>query len=325
MSVLLARGVRWMTPGRSAAAVLNGVDVDLEPGVAALVGPNGAGKTTLLRILAGLLPPYEGHVEVGGTALQDSPSRVRQLVGYVPQFPGLYRGLTVLQHFERQRVWLPRAARGESRPKLGDVLDEWGLGAVRHRRADRLSDPLRRRVALALLWARGVQVALMDEPTAGLDPEGRWQFWNQVVGSGNRERGTPAAVLITTHLLDEVESFASRVVFLKAGRVRFQGTVERLAQAAVGRTVTMSGGRGTHRQELWEVGMDEEGRTLALIGGRTPTLEQGWVSRPPTVQDGYLAVDLLGGEESPNDSGAPRGHVERRSHKERGRRQDGIR
>jgi ABC-2 type transport system ATP-binding protein len=288
MSVLMARGIVQLTPGPAPDPILNGVNLDLETGVTALLGPNGSGKTTLLRTLAGLLPPEEGHVEVDDVALQDHPERIRRLVGYLPQFPGVYQRLTVAQHFERQHLWLER--QGLRPSTLRDVLERFGLSAVRHDPAGRLSLRDRRGLAMALLWARRCRVLLLDEPTAGLDPEDRLRFWNLVMDFLRDPEG-PGAVLVTTHLMAEAEAYAQHALVLVEGLAAFQGTVDRLTARAEGRAVSVE---GPPPAGMLEVGVDVlSGDHLGLLGGRippptdeTPTLHR----RRPRLLDGYLAV-----------------------------------
>jgi ABC-2 type transport system ATP-binding protein len=280
---LLARGIVQYGRGREAPEILRGVNLDVAEGLTALVGPNGSGKTTLLRTLAGLLPPWEGHVEVGGVALQDDAAAVRRRVGYLPQFPGVFRRLTVREHFERQRLWVDGA--GERSPAA--ALEHFGLSAWQDAPAAALSPSRRRWLALALMWARHAQVLLLDEPTAGLDLEDRLVFWERMLDLLHDARSI-RAIVVTTHLLDEVERYCRHVVMLAGGRAVFQGTVAKLRER--GRDRAFFGQPSGWPPDAVEVGVDlHSGHRLglALDGPPPPELPL----RIPQLVDGYLLLE----------------------------------
>lgn len=192
---------------------LDDVTVAVDPGTTvALLGPNGAGKSTLFAVLLGLRRPDSGVVRLlGGDPRR--PDR-RRRVGFAPQelgFPQTLRvqeiaGL-VARHFDP----------GEPE----DVLDAFGVRTLERRQAGGLSGGQRRRLAVALAFLGRPQLVVLDEPTAGLDAEGRRAVWTAI----EHARGRDAAVLLATHDLDEAEAVASRVVALSGGRVAAEGTV----------------------------------------------------------------------------------------------------
>jgi len=281
---LLARGIVQYGHGPEQPLILKGVSLDVLSGLTAMVGPNGSGKTTLLRTLAGLLPPWEGHVEVGPVALQDDPAEVRRRVGYLPQFPGVFHRLTVEEHFERQALWL----RNEGPGRMEDALRRFGLLEQAGTRADRLSLARRRWLAVALMWARRAQVLLLDEPTAGLDVEDRLRFWDRMLELVADEDG-PGAILVTTHLLDEVETYCQNVIMLAGGRAVFQGMVTKFKGRARGRAFVLDRGRALPADAL-EVGLDPvTGERWALSVERPAGADLRL--REPTVMDGYLVVE----------------------------------
>ncbi len=284
---LLARGVVQYGRGSEAPIILRGVSLDLMSGLSAMVGPNGSGKTTLLRTLAGLLPPWEGHVEVGPAALQDDPAEVRRQVGYLPQFPGVFARLTVRQHFERQILWLEEGETGAGE-RIEGALSRFGLWEAADYPAARLSPARRRWLALSLLWARRAQVLLLDEPTAGLDAEDRNAFWERMFELLADDDG-PRAILVTTHLLDEVETYCKNVIMLAGGRAVFQGMVTKFKDRARERAVVLSPGAAVPPGAL-EVGLDmgTGGRQVLILG---EPVGDGLRRRPPTVMDGYLVVE----------------------------------
>lgn len=282
-AVLKARGIVQFGHGANPPEILHGVNLDLAPGITALIGPNGSGKTTLMRTLAGLLPPFEGHVEVGDVALQDDPKEIRRRVGYLPQFPGVYRRLTVEEHFARQAIWLEHDAESA---RIEDTIVRFGLDEYRSTPAGELDAPLRRWLALALIWARKTRVAILDEPTADLDYEDRVHFWAHMLSSFRAADG-PQALLVTTHLLDEVADYCAYAVMMVAGRVAYQGPVQGLQDQARGRAFWVTAGLPPGALES---GVDViSGKRLGvLVAGAMPPR---FLARDPELVDGYLVVE----------------------------------
>ena len=193
---------------------VDNVSFSLAPGeVFALLGPNGAGKTTTLRMLAGLIEPSSGHVTIGTEALtRKNAPRLRSRIGFLTEMPGLWDRLTVRRN-------LLVYAQLHQLPKADAAVDEaLDLLDVRDRAADvaaQLSKGLRQRVALARTLLHRPSIVLLDEPTAGLDPESARDMRGLVV----RLRGEGRTVLLSTHNLDEVERVADRVAVMRTGLV----------------------------------------------------------------------------------------------------------
>ncbi len=282
------RGLVQVGRGTEAPEILHEVTMDLRPGLTALVGPNGAGKTTLLRTLAGLLPPEEGHIEVGDAAMQDRPGAIRRRVGYLPQFPGVYRRLTVQEHVWRQQAWL--MGRAPEEEDVRTALRHFGLLHRAEWAAGRLSGSERRWLAMAMLWARRVPVMLLDEPTAGLDLEERLALWD-LLATLLHEPDGPRAILITTHLLDEVARFCTDAMMLVDGRMVYQGAVTGLAARAQGRTWYAP--RGIAVADAVDVGvdLDRDCRLVVSVGERDMGAAGPLAARPPRLLDGYLVVE----------------------------------
>ncbi len=188
------------------------VSFRIEPGeVFGLVGPDGAGKTTLLRMLAGVLDPSEGGGTVAGADLRRQPELLRQQIGYMPQAFALYRDLTVLENlrFFAEAYQVPRA---EITARLERLLAFSRLGPFVHALAEHLSGGMRQKLALSCTLIHEPRVLLLDEPTTGVDPVSRREFWG-ILYELNR-RGT--TVLIATPYMDEAER-CTRVAFIYAG------------------------------------------------------------------------------------------------------------
>jgi ABC-2 type transport system ATP-binding protein len=187
--------------------------------VVALLGPNGAGKTTSIALLLGLRRPDGGSARLFGRDPRGADARRR--VGATPQDIVFPQTLRVAEIIDLVRAHYPRPA------PLADVLDRFALGSLARRQAGGLSGGERRRLAVALAFAGGAPLAVLDEPTAGLDAEARGAVWDAI-----RAQGREGGVLLTTHHLDEAEALASRVVVIERGRIVAGGSVAAIKAAA---------------------------------------------------------------------------------------------
>jgi len=181
--------------------------------IVALLGPDGAGKTTTLRLLCGAIPPTSGTIVIGGIDLAREPDRVRARLGYMPQRFGLYGDLTVQENldFHADLFTVPRAAR-EMRSRR--LLEFSGLTGFRGRLAQQLSGGMKQKLALACTLVHEPDVLLLDEPTAGVDPVSRREFW-RILYDLNRSGVT---ILVSTTYMDEADR-CTTVGLLYAGRL----------------------------------------------------------------------------------------------------------
>jgi ABC-2 type transport system ATP-binding protein len=200
------------------------VSFELEPGqIFALLGPNGAGKTTTLRMLAGLIAPTSGSVQIGGEAMTpDAAPKLRERLGFLTEAPGLWDNLTVRDNL---MVYAQLYGMHDADRAVGDALALFEIADRRDDRTARLSKGLKQRVALARAIVHRPRIVLLDEPTAGLDPESARDVRELIVAMRSEGR----AVLLCTHNLDEVERVADRVAVLKSRLVAI-GTTEELRQ-----------------------------------------------------------------------------------------------
>lgn len=223
--VVTIEGLRH-TYGRTLA--LDGVDLTVAPGeCVALLGPNGAGKTTLVNALTGLQRPTAGRVEIDG----DDPQRAetRKRIGVVQQSVGFPRTLTV---GELVAGWAVRYGRTASAAE--PVLRELGITDLRGRRTHKLSGGQQQRLQLAMALVADPTLLVLDEPTAGLDVASRRAFWR--ILAARRARG--AAVLLTTHQIEEAAATADRVVVLHEGRVVAEGSPIELTSRLPDRSIS---------------------------------------------------------------------------------------
>ncbi len=193
-----------------------------------MLGPNGAGKTTTIRMITGFLPPTSGRVTVAGKDLFDSPTEVRRHLGYLPENVALYPEMRV-EEYLGYRARLEGLAGGEARAAIGEAIERCLIEEVRLQIIGTLSKGFRQRVGLATAILHRPSVLVLDEPTVGLDPK-------QIIAIREliRELGRERTLLLSTHILPEVELLCDRVIIIDRGRIAAEGTPESLRQSFVG-------------------------------------------------------------------------------------------
>ncbi|HEX8291915.1 MAG TPA: ABC transporter ATP-binding protein [Pyrinomonadaceae bacterium] len=213
-------------------AAVREVDLFVPAGeTCALVGPNGAGKTTLLKMLAGLLRPTSGKIEVAGVEVGAEPKRLHRIVGYVPDTYGLYDDLSVrhfLEYFAR--------AHGVSREGLGRRLDGvlglTNLAGKRDAQVGSLSRGMRQRLVIAKTLLHAPKVLLLDEPASGLDPHARIELRDLI----RQLASLGTTILVSSHILTELADFSTSVVIMERGRVARAGRIDALVEELAGGT-----------------------------------------------------------------------------------------
>lgn len=267
--------------GFGSVRALDGIDLTLVGGITGLLGPNGAGKTTLMRIVATVLAPDRGHAMLLGRQPERSDERIeiRRRLGYMPQEPGLYRNFTVFEFVDYVAILKQLNDRRPRHDEVRRVLDLVGLGGESHRKVKALSGGMRRRLALAQALLGDLELLVLDEPTAGLDPEQRLGFRRVVSQLPNRP-----VVLLSTHQTEDVVALCERVIVLVGGRIRFDGTPAAMAATADGRVWTAPEPDPLATMS-WRMG---DGRFRHI--GDPPA---GATPAEPTVDDAYL---LLAGQ-----------------------------
>jgi ABC-2 type transport system ATP-binding protein len=193
-------------------------------GLVGFLGPNGAGKTTTMRMLTGFLPPSSGTARIAGYDVYDEPHQVKARVGYLPETPPLYPELTVGEYLSFVAE-IRGVSRAERPRRIGTVLEQTGLVGWERRRLASLSKGYRQRVGLAQAIVHDPRVLILDEPTSGLDPA-------QVVAVRAliRELAQQRTVVLSTHVLAEVEALCDRILLVHRGALVGDGTVDELAE-----------------------------------------------------------------------------------------------
>jgi ABC-2 type transport system ATP-binding protein len=271
-----------------AAWALADVNLDLTPGVTGLLGPNGAGKTTLLRLLATALSPTRGQLCVLGLdpAVPAQRTGIRRGLGYLPQEIGFPRGFSAFAFVDYIAVlkeWTQPAVRHAEVRRVLDLVD---LGGISTKRIRAMSGGQRRRLALAQALLGSPPVLILDEPTAGVDPEQRAALRNVLA-----ELARTSVVVLSTHQTEDVAALCERVVVLDRGRVRYDGQVTELVGRAAGR-VWLADAPDPAASASWRTGT---GRYRNVAEHARAGVEQV----EPSLEDAYL---LLRGGTRP-DSG----------------------
>jgi ABC-2 type transport system ATP-binding protein len=209
-------------------AVLSELTLDVGPGVTVLVGPNGSGKTTLLRVLATLRRPDAGRAWLGGHDLctPDGASWARRELGYLPQGGDPLGHLTVIEAVG-YAAWLKGVPGRQRARRVAEAVDQLDLGPVAGNRLSTLSGGTRQRAYIALAVVHGPRVLLLDEPTTGVDAEHRVDLRATL-----RALAPGRVVLLSSHLTEDIELLADRVVALAEGWLRFEGSPDELAALA---------------------------------------------------------------------------------------------
>jgi gliding motility-associated transport system ATP-binding protein len=198
--------------------------------IVGILGPNGAGKTTTIRMITGFLPPSEGQVTVYGKDLFAEPSAARRDIGYLPENVALYPEMRVSEYLS-YRAQLEGLSRAEARERIGETVERCLLGEVREQIIGTLSKGYRQRVGLATAILHAPRVLVLDEPTVGLDPK-------QIISIREliRQLGREHTLLLSTHILPEVELLCDRVVIIDRGRIVAEGTPQSLRESWTGNT-----------------------------------------------------------------------------------------
>jgi ABC-2 type transport system ATP-binding protein len=218
---------------------VDGISFSVRDGeILGMLGPNGAGKTTTIRMITGFLPPTSGQVTVAGKDLFESPREARRQVGYLPENVALYPEMRVSEYLA-YRARLEGLSRAEARKAIPSAIERCLLGDVRDQIIGTISKGFRQRVGLATAILHNPRVLVLDEPTVGLDPKQIISIRELIL-----ELGRDHTLLLSTHILPEVELLCGRVVIIDRGKIVAEGTPESLRESSTGSSsvrVTLKG------------------------------------------------------------------------------------
>jgi len=208
---------------------VDGISFSAQPGVLGFLGPNGAGKSTTMKILTTFIPQTSGKASVCGFDVEVQPLDVKRNIGYLPESNPLY-----LDMYVRESMAFIADLHGMKNPKkrIDDIIEQTGLGPEQHKKIGQLSKGYRQRVGLAQAILHDPQVLIMDEPTSGLDP-------NQLIGIRQLivELGKTKTVILSTHIMQEVEAVCDHVVIINKGKIVANDTLAGLRSKNKGKTL----------------------------------------------------------------------------------------
>lgn len=262
------------------------VSLRLTPGVWGLLGANGAGKTTLMRMLAGIMEPTVGSITYDGQPIAALGQRYRDIFGYLPQEFGFYPEFTVQDYLDYMAA-LKGLSAGDGKRRIDALLEQLTLQKVRRKKIAKLSGGMKRRVGIAQALLNDPEVLILDEPTSGLDPGERVRFRNLL-----SEFAHDRIVLISTHIVSDVEYIATRNAVMKQGCLLSCGTTEELVEQVRGKVWTA---RVTQAQlpeyerklPIVNLRNEDDGSVSLRYLGEQPAAA-GSVPAQPRLEDLYL-------------------------------------
>lgn len=295
-------------------SALQGVDLDVPTGMFGLLGPNGAGKSTTMKILAGLLEPSSGEVSLDGEDILADPMTVRRRLGYLPQEFGFYPGLSG----EAMLTYLLRL-KGVTAPQgmkklVAELLERVNLAHAAKRKVKGYSGGMRQRLGIAQAIAGDPRLIIVDEPTAGLDPEERHRFYRLLA-----ELASDRIVLLSTHIVEDVAVLCPRFAVISRGRLVANTTPGEARASIAGKIfegyATEDDIRGLGDRVLITQAILVEGRNRLRVYSGDGSAPSGFEPVDPTLEDAYMRLvreevarfgDVpTNGTEAPTDPAVP--------------------
>lgn len=267
---------------------LHNIDLQIEKGLYGLLGPNGAGKTTLMKILSTILPFQDGEVMIYNFNLQTEGDKVRELLGYLPQHfhaPGQFTGREFLHYVGSMKGLTDKKERTEQVERL---LEEVNLLEHADKKVKGFSGGMKRRLGIAQALLGNPKLIILDEPTAGLDPSERIRFRNMI-----ERLSKDYTIILSTHIISDIESSCEKLAVLNNGKVLFQGTTGALAEIAIDFVWELSVPYAEYDDIEKEHTIISSRREKAnvvfrLISNGSPDARA--IIVPPSIEDGYMAL-----------------------------------
>ncbi|GHO51793.1 ABC transporter ATP-binding protein [Ktedonobacter robiniae] len=264
---------------------LEDLNLTIPGGMFGLLGPNGAGKTTLMRILAGVLSPSEGSIRVGSYdgATEQGRTQIKRILGYLPQELGVYTDLSAYEFLDYMGILKGLNDGKQRRRRVDELLETVALSHLAHRKLKTFSGGMKRRVGIAQALLNDPQLLIVDEPTAGLDPEERILFRNLLSDLAGKR-----TVLLSTHIVEDIAQTCQQLALMANGHMLFQGTVSDMLKEARGKVwlITIAGqkpaGNFTVVSTL-NIGLNTQYRVV----GEYPSYSNV-VAIDPNLEDSYV-------------------------------------
>ena len=265
---------------------VDNVSLRITPGVWGLLGANGAGKTTLMRMIAGIMEPSSGKIYYNGIPIKELKESYRNVFGYLPQDFGFYPEFSVKDYLEYVAA-LKGLTVNDSKRKIDELLERLTLSHVKNKKIAKLSGGMKRRVGIAQALLNDPEVLILDEPTSGLDPGERVRFRNLL-----SEFAHDRIVLISTHIVSDVEYIATQNAIMKNGKLLSTGTTEELVQQIKGKvwsTVISMKLLSEYESKLPIVNIrNEEHGTVSIRYLADEPFTEDSIEQEPHLEDLYL-------------------------------------
>ncbi len=274
--------IRNLNKSYNKLKALSDINLDIKPGMFGLLGPNGAGKTTLMRTITTLLEIEQGTIGFGDLSWENANS-VRELIGYLPQKFSLYKHIKVEEALNHIAVL--KGIKVDKKKQVEDVLERFNLIEERSKKISQLSGGMLRRVGIAQAILGNPKIVVVDEPTAGLDPEERIRFRNALTAIKK-----DTIVIISTHIVEDIEATCDQVGVLNKGKLLYNGDISSMRNRAKGKVYEIT----VKRDEVYEVEKEvtvvskknvDDNIKLRFISDE---YNSQWIEVEPSLEDSYL-------------------------------------
>lgn len=271
---------------RGGVHAITDLNLVIPSGMYGLLGPNGAGKTTLMRILAGILRPSGGTIQVGEHDGNSERGRtaIKRILGYLPQDLGVYPDLSAREFLDYVGILKGLDERKVRRQRVEELLELVSLADVANRKLKTFSGGMKRRVGIAQALLNDPRLLIVDEPTSGLDPEERIRFRNLL-----SDLGGDRIVLLSTHIVEDIAQTCRRLAIMNKGRILFQGTTEELTSEARGKVWIVTTDGLKPEGDITVVSTMNMGTTVQYrVVGDLNTTSSSAVPAEPSLEDSYV-------------------------------------
>lgn len=268
--------------------VLHNIHLTIGEGMFGLLGRNGAGKTTLMKTLVTLLPARGSNITMAGVPISDR-KKVRSIIGYLPQDFSMYGSMTVYEAMDYLGV-LSEIDKETRRRRIAELLEQVNLTVHQRVKVKAMSGGMKRRLGIAQALLNDPKILVVDEPTAGLDPEERLRFRNLL-----SEISEEKIVLLSTHIASDIEAAADKIAVMDEGRILYSGSLENLMRAAEGQIFSVDVPRTelkAVKKQVRVISLHQEGTNtqIRFIGdSEAPIMKHPLITRvSPSLEDAYL-------------------------------------
>ncbi len=270
---------------RGGVHALNDATLTIAGGIFGLLGPNGAGKTTLMRILAGILHPTHGRLHIGDYDGNTERGRmaIKRVLGYLPQDFGVYPDLSAREFLDYIGILKGLDDRAARHGRVEELLEIVSLARVANRKLKIFSGGMKRRIGIAQALLNDPQLLIVDEPTAGLDPEERIHFRNLLSDLGGNR-----TILLSTHIVEDIAQTCQHLAIMKGGHIIFQGTVTDLLHETRGKVWIITTQGIKPEGNFTVVSTLNTGTSVQYRIVGEPSAQAGAIPAEPNLEDSYV-------------------------------------